>query len=178
MKKISLKKLFALGLVTNFSVVRVNGTGYPYVTMLQGEKSNNVYFGKESAKTALLHVGKKVVALLATADIVDVLNDPGEQRFKIALEGKSDYVSTSELALAFGIEEQITDFDTANFVAGFALKEENAKDDELKPATNKREELEVKLATAQKALLTETRKTQKSNLEKKIASLEAELALV
>lgn len=174
MKKISLKKLFQLGLVSNFSVVRVNESGYPYVTMLQGDKSNNVYFGKESAKTALLHVGKKEIAsLLVTADIVEVANEDGEQRFKIALEGKSDYVSTSELASLFGVEESTGDFNTASFVAVFASRDSQPNNNRGNVAEinveQQIENLEAKLAL-------ETSKPKKTALRKQIAELEATLA--
>lgn len=171
MKKISLKKLFQLGLVSNFSVVRINTiNGYPYVTMLQGDKSNNVYFGKESAKTALMYVGKKIADLLVTSDIVEVANDGGEQRFKIALEGKSDYVSTSELSALFGVEESSNDFNTADFVAEFSSKTETTKKDETLPSVAEQ------IAQLKAKLVLETSAPKKRALTKQITELEAQLS--
>lgn len=172
MKKISLKKLFQLGLVSNFSVVRVNNAnGYPYVTMLQGDKSNNVYFGKESAKTALMHVGKKIAELLVTSDIVEVANEDGEQRFKIALEGKSDYVSTSELASLFGVEEVAGDFNTADFVAEFS-----SRDSQPNPQINStlptKEQYDADYAELQSQLALAKTAPAKAKVNAKIAKLE------
>jgi len=47
MKKISLKKLVQDRVVTNISGLRKNLNDYPYVTMLVGNKSQNVYLDKK-----------------------------------------------------------------------------------------------------------------------------------
>ena len=109
--------------VSAISSLRFNANGYPYVTLLTKDgKSNNVYFGKRSAEIIEedgLVEGDSVTSMLAKASLVDVVNENKEQRFKISLQGISDYESAADI---FGYDEEVGDFDYKRFTAEFAAK--------------------------------------------------------
>ncbi len=102
-KSVSLKKAAKFGVVRNISAVRTNESGYPYVTMLSGDKASNVYFGKKSAES--VHKGDVLTGVqLRQAQLVLATNEAGEPRVKISLNGENAYTSLADELL----EDDIT----------------------------------------------------------------------
>ena len=95
-KSVSLRKAFENGVITNISKVRMNSSNYPYVTVLNGSKSNNVYFGKKSG--ALVTEGQHLsVDQLTTATLLLATNEAGEQRLKLGLGGSDSYTNLESI---------------------------------------------------------------------------------
>jgi len=125
MKKISLKKLVQDKVVTNISSLRVNINGYPYVTMLVGNKSQNVYFGQKTAELVsdTFSEGDSILAFLADAEVIETINEAGETRFKLSKNAGSDYASETAMADVFGVELSSGEFDVRLFASEFAAKD-------------------------------------------------------
>ena len=95
-KSVSLRKAFENKVITNISKVRMNASDYPYVTVLNGSKSNNVYFGKKSG--ALVTEGQHLsVDQLTTATLLLATNAEGEQRLKLGLGGSDSYTNLESI---------------------------------------------------------------------------------
>lgn len=95
-KSVSLRKAFENGVITNISKVRENSNHYPYVTVLNGTKSNNVYFGKKSAES--IKVGEHLtVEQLTTANLLLTTNADGETRLKIGLGSSDSYTNLDNI---------------------------------------------------------------------------------
>ena len=126
MKKISLKKLVQDRLVTNISTLRANINGYPYVTMLVGNKSQNVYFGKKTAELVsdTFSENDNIMSFLADAEVIQTVNEAGEIRFKLSKNAASDYASETEMSAVFGVELSSGDFDVKLFTSEFTAKQE------------------------------------------------------
>ena len=125
MKKISLKKLVQDRVVTNISALRVNVSGYPYVTMLTGSKSQNVYFGQKTAEVVsdTFSVDDNILSFLADAEVIQTVNEKGETRFKLSKNAGSDYATETAMADVFGVELSAGEFDVKLFASEFAAKE-------------------------------------------------------
>ncbi len=99
MKSASLKSAFVGGFIKSISAVRENENEYLFVTVLNGQKSTNVYFGKKSALEVSLDdvlTGeqlKNMMFILAT----NSEENGSEQRLKIAFEGSSDYTNLASI---------------------------------------------------------------------------------
>jgi len=175
MKKISLKALLQMYAITAISVLRTNENGYPFVTCIdQKGNATNLYFGKNSAEKMLgtFAVGAKVLSALVDAEVVDTINEAGEQRFKLSLAGQNDYSSTSELATLFGVVETVGEFDLAKFRAEFTARVEGNtttgtgnvnKNTEVSP--------EDQLALLETELDAAKTKTKKNGIQAKIDAL-------
>lgn len=144
MEKTTLKHLYLRGIVTAISILRFNKSSYPYVTLLHGNKSQNVYFGKNSAKVigAEFAEGDNIINRLKNADIVMTTNAGGEERFKISLPSEtSGYASQAEMDDVFGEVEIAADFDINKFEKLFTSREEvsdtNIPDGTVKPEVKK-----------------------------------------
>lgn len=125
MNKVSLRTLVLQRMVTTFSKLRKNGNGYWYMTLLNGSKSFNVYFGKRSTSIidALgLNEGSSLPSdMLKGAEVVLTENKDGEIRYKLTISGTNDYASANDMADLFGLEEEVSvDFDMAHFKEQFA----------------------------------------------------------
>lgn len=96
-KAVSLKTIVEQGVATNFSAVRTNHQGYPFITFLNGKKATNIYFGKRSAEKVA--EGDMLGANIdpTTAQVVLTTNANGEQRLKFSINGESSYVAGSAL---------------------------------------------------------------------------------
>ena len=125
MKKISLKKLVQDRVVTNISALRVNISGYPYVTMLTGSKSQNVYFGQKTAELVsdTFSENDNILSFLADAEIIQTANEAGETRFKLSKNAGSDYATETAMADIFGVELSAGEFDVKAFSSEFTAKE-------------------------------------------------------
>lgn len=125
MKKISLKKLVQDRVVTNISALRVNVSGYPYVTMLTGSKSQNVYFGQKTAEVVsdTFSVDDNILSFLADAEVIQTENAQGEVRFKLSKNAGSDYATETAMADVFGVELSAGEFDVKSFASEFTAKE-------------------------------------------------------
>ena len=125
MKKISLKKLVQDRVVTNISALRTNINGYPYVTMLVGNKSQNVYFGQKTAGIVsnTFSVDDNILSFLADAEIIQTVNEAGETRFKLSKNAGSDYATETAMADVFDLELSAGEFDVKLFASEFTAKE-------------------------------------------------------
>ena len=129
MKKISLKKLVQDKVVTNISGLRTNINGYPFVTMLVGSKSQNVYFGQKTAELVAntFSENDNILSFLADAEVIQTQNEEqkanGEWRFKLSKNAGSDYASETAMADVFGVELSAGEFDVKAFASEFTAKE-------------------------------------------------------
>lgn len=125
MKKISLKKLVQDRVVTNISGLRKNLNDYPYVTMLVGNKSQNVYFGVKTAEVVAdtFSTNDNILSFLADAEVIQTENAAGEIRFKLSKNAGSDYSSETAMADVFGVELSSGEFDVKLFASEFTAKE-------------------------------------------------------
>jgi hypothetical protein len=123
MQQITLATLVKTGVVTGVSKLRANTNSYPYVTLLSGNKSQNVYFGKKSAEILGKNsaIGDNILPLLRNAEIVESTNAEGEIRYKMSISGSTNYSDKADLLATFGAEE-IVDFNIATFQAQFQAK--------------------------------------------------------
>lgn len=131
LQSISLIQLVKKGIVSNISEVRENSSGYPFVTLiktdrLRGNKSQNIYFGKETSQKVLdnFKVGDKILPFLKECNVVKTKNAEGETRFKIS-HSTSPYSSEAELMSEFGLDEIATDFPVEEFAKQFEGVETN-----------------------------------------------------
>jgi len=122
LKSVTLKSLVQSGVITAISPLRVNTSGYPYITFLQGNKPNNVYFGRKTGTLLLnssFEAGDNILAFLKNAEIIQTENEAKEVRFKLSTPGASEYSSTAELMDVFGMSEKTTEFDMELFKKEF-----------------------------------------------------------
>lgn len=129
MQRISLRALLQAGVITNISNLRVNASGYPYVTFLGkpdlkgNATSTNVYFSVNAAKAigANHGIGDNILKSLVEADVVFVQNSKKEDRYKISLPSdKSQYATENELNKMFELEpKENTEFDVKTFALEF-----------------------------------------------------------
>lgn len=126
---ISLKQLYMNGTFDSLGKLRVNQTGYPFVTLLKKNKTTgktsaqNVYFSQESGKTILTNFepGSLIGQAIAGADVAETKNDAGETRYKICLPSeKSNYESKSALETAFGVRAEEDGFNLKAFQQEFS----------------------------------------------------------
>lgn len=125
LKSVTLKSLIRSGKVTGISNLRKNSSGLYYVTLLNGNKPNNVYFSKKASiiVDGTFTEGDSVVSFLKNAEVVQTLNEDQEVRFKLTVpSSNSNYASKAELLDTFGSSEETTDFDMNLFVSQFALQ--------------------------------------------------------
>jgi len=125
LKSVTLKSLVQSGTVTGISKLRKNSTGYPYITLLQGNKPNNVYFGKKTATIVdgTFSEGDDIIQFLKNSEIVQTENENGEIRFKLSNPGSSNYSTKAELMDIFGATEQITNFNMELFAKEFTSQQ-------------------------------------------------------
>tara|TARA_R110000868_G_scaffold1729_1_gene13858 strand:- start:145 stop:600 length:456 start_codon:yes stop_codon:yes gene_type:complete len=126
---ISLKQLYMNGTFDSLGKLRVNQTGYPFVTLLKKNKTTgktlaqNIYFSQESGKTILANFepGNLIGQAIAGADVAETKNSDGETRYKICLPSeKSNYESKSSLESAFGIRAEEEGFNLKAFQQEFS----------------------------------------------------------
>ena len=120
MQVIDFRTLVQKGLVRNYSVLRVNASGYPFVTILnKANRASNLYFSKNSSQNVLDTFGEEsdITEFLKTAQVVKTANADGDVRYKLSSSG--DYKSSSSLADAFGVQLEEQDFDIEEFAKQF-----------------------------------------------------------
>jgi len=120
LQSISLIQLVKKGIVSNISELRENQNGYPFVTLLKNNRSQNIYFGKSTSEKVLdnFKVGEKILAFLKECNVVKTKNAEGETRFKIS-HSTSPYSSEAELMSEFGLDEIASDFPIEEFSKEF-----------------------------------------------------------
>lgn len=129
MEQVSLSLLFKKGVFTAISNLRANENQYPFVTLVGKHGANNVYFGKKSAQIigAKYALGDSITKELADASIVLAKNEKGEMRYKLSLQGTTDYSSEAELMSLFGgITPDELNFNVENFLKEFTTVEAGA----------------------------------------------------
>ena len=120
MHVIDFRTLVQKGLVRNYSVLRVNASGYPFVTILnKANRASNLYFSKNSSQNVLDTFGEEsdITEFLKTAQVVKTANADGDVRYKLSSSG--DYKSNSSIADAFGVQLEEQDFDIEEFAKQF-----------------------------------------------------------
>jgi hypothetical protein len=120
MQVIDFRTLVQKGLVRNYSVLRVNASGYPFVTILnKANRASNLYFSKNSSQNVLDTFGEEsdITEFLKTAQVVKTANADGDVRYKLSSSG--DYKSNSSIADAFGVQLEEQDFDIEEFAKQF-----------------------------------------------------------
>lgn len=129
MQQISLATLYKQGFFNSISTLRVNKTGYPYITLIKSgdkTKSTNLYFGRNSASLIQdnFNSGDSVLEALKDASVMLTENAQGEKRFKLSLQSaKSEYESSSALDNVFGTQEKGVNFDFELFKTEFTAEE-------------------------------------------------------
>lgn len=116
-------------MVKTISHLRVNENGYPFVTLLGVDrKSMNLYFSIRSAEIIKdnFEVGDSVLEALKDADVIRTENQQGEVRYKLSCAAGSKYATTAQLAEAFGIDEEVGEFDEKEFSEGWNTVEQIA----------------------------------------------------
>lgn len=120
MEVIDFRTLVQKGLVRNYSVVRINTSGYPFVTILnKANRASNLYFSKNSSESIIdtFGEGADITEFLKTAQVVKTQNADGEVRYKLSSSG--DYKSNSSLADAFGVQLEEQNFNLQEFAKQF-----------------------------------------------------------
>ena len=132
LKRKTLLSLWKEGKFTGLGLLTFNKTGYPFLTMLNNNKAQNLYFSKAAAEkieeqgfikgTNLIENG-----FLKEAEIVQTENNNGEIRFKISIPKlESKYSSTASLESLFGTNNKETEFDIDLFMKEFKSAADNA----------------------------------------------------
>ncbi len=107
------------GIVKSFSVLRVNSSGYPFITLINSQNAvTNMYFSKAASQIVLNNFGEgeHVTAFLKEANVTLTQNEAGEERYKISTGG--NYLSAAD---ALGISSDSDEsFDYAKFSQEFA----------------------------------------------------------
>ena len=79
----------AEGITSIGKTVRVNASGYPFVTVLRGSDAENIYFSKKAA--AEVTEGQLVKSIANTLFVNTAVNSNGESRTKLSFAGNSSY---------------------------------------------------------------------------------------
>ena len=116
----SFRSLVQKGIIKTISTLRVNSSGYPFVTLLNKQnRAMNLYFGKNSSQTVVdtFGEGSNIIEFLKNAQVIMTENANGEIRYKISTSG--NYESASAVADAFGVEVEEINFDFNKFAKQF-----------------------------------------------------------
>ena len=137
-KSVSFRQLFISGIIATVSNLRNNTeNGYPFVTLINKKgEATNLYFGKKSAERIgeAYSLGSSILPELKEATVVESTNANGDIRYKLSLKGETEYASGAELAMLFGADEQVGEFDMAGFKATFSAAPAVPSPDEVAAA--------------------------------------------
>ena len=75
--------------------VNVNANQYPFITILRGKVSENIYFGKKSAAKVCL--GTDVKSIAKSLFVSEAVNASGEIRMKLSFSGESNYSDIDDM---------------------------------------------------------------------------------
>jgi len=106
MQTIEFKRLFKAANLKNFSVLRVNTNGYPFVTVMNANnRATNLYFSKNASGLVLdtFGEGKSVKNYLQSASVVKTENEAGEMRYKITSQGEYETFEDVETEIDFDL---------------------------------------------------------------------------
>ena len=101
------------GIVKNYSVLRINASGYPFITLMGKQGVTNLYFSKNASESVVdtFGEGSNITEFLKTASVILTKNEAGEERYK--LTGSSEYVSAADALGISTVDE--SDFDYEKF---------------------------------------------------------------
>jgi len=105
------------GIVKDYSILRMNASGYPFITLMGKKGVTNLYFSK-NASESIVHTfgeGGNITEFLKTASVILTKNDQGEERYK--LTGSSEYISAADALGISTVDE--SDFDYEKFKSEF-----------------------------------------------------------
>lgn len=120
MEVIDFRTLVQKGLVRNYSVLRINASGYPFVTILnKANRASNLYFSKNSSASVIdtFGEGADITEFLKAAQVVKTVNAENEVRYKLSSSG--DYKSSNSLAETFGVQLEEQNFNLEEFAKQF-----------------------------------------------------------
>ena len=75
--------------------IRTNTNGYPFITILRGNISENLYFGRKSA--AKVEKGDAVKSIANELYVTIAVNADGQPRTKLSFSGESNYDSLEDM---------------------------------------------------------------------------------
>ena len=75
--------------------VNTNTNQYPFITVLRGKVSENIYFGKKSAAKVCL--GTDVKSIAKELFVSEAANASGEVRMKLSFSGESNYDTLEDM---------------------------------------------------------------------------------
>ena len=127
LKSVSLKQLVKTKKITGIGNLSINKNEYPFVTVLQGDKSQNLYFGQKTAEkvTGTFEKGDNIMNFLKDCTVVQIQNKEGEVRFKLSSSEGTNYTSGASLLSAFDVEDNIVDLDIELFDKAFTAKSDS-----------------------------------------------------
>lgn len=127
LKSVSLKQLVKTKKITGIGNLSFNTNDYPFVTILQGDKSQNLYFGQKTAEkvSGTFQKGDNIMQFLKDCTVIQTENKEGETRFKLSSSEGTNYTSGASLLSAFDVEDEIVDLDINLFDKAFTSKSES-----------------------------------------------------
>ena len=127
LKSVSLKQLVKTKKITGIGNLAFNTNEYPFVTILQVDKSQNLYFGQKTAEkvSGTFQKGDNIMNFLKDCTVIQTENKEGETRFKLSSSEGTNYTSGASLLSAFDVEDEIVDLDINLFDKAFTSKSES-----------------------------------------------------
>ena len=135
LKSVPLRKLVETQKVTGIGNLNFNTNDYPFVTVLQKDKAQNLYFGQKTSEkvSGTFSKGDNIMSFLKDCTVVQTTNKDGEIRFKLSSSEGTSYTSGASLLSAFDVEE-VVDFDLNLFDKAFSSKSESVVQAEVTEA--------------------------------------------
>lgn len=75
--------------------VNTNANKYPFITILRGNVSENIYFGRKSA--AKIELGDAVKSIAKSLFVTEAVNASGQIRTKLSFSGESTYSDVDDM---------------------------------------------------------------------------------
>lgn len=130
LKSVSLKNLVKTKKITGIGTLNINKNGYPFVTVLQNNKAQSLYFGQKTGVKVLdnFEKGQDIINFLKDCVVVQTITQEegheGELRFKLSSSQGTKYTSGASLLSVFDVEDEV-DFDMESFDKAFSSKSES-----------------------------------------------------
>ena len=106
------------GIVKDYSILRINASGYPFITLMGKQGVTNLYFSKNASESVVdtFGEGSNITEFLRNSSVILTKNEAGEERYK--LTSSSEYVSAADALGISTVDE--SDFDYEKFKSEFA----------------------------------------------------------
>ena len=131
MEQIYLKKLLSSGVITLISsVLKINSSGYPYITVYNSNTFNTLYFAKKTAeKISDLGITRGMSLpenFLENCEVICTNNSLGDIRHKLSYRGDNPYKGPNDLAEIFDAPQLRSPFNIKQFKDEF-IKRNNSE---------------------------------------------------